>query len=298
MAVQSVGTLVRQDVRLGIITPVATQLPRSHAGWEATAGIEEMARIAATADRLGFDHLTCSEHVAVPVEDAQVRGGTYWDPLPTLGYLAGVTSRIRLATYVLVLGYHRPLALAKRYGTLDRISGGRLVLGLGVGTLEREFDLLGAPFEGRGDLADDALRELRAVWGRGRVDDWVVEPHAANPDTPFWIGGRTRRSLRRAVELADGWRRSGCPPRTSRPGWAQSTSRPGSRSWPSRPRWSTRSPSPGASTSCWGSGRRRAPRSSTCTSGTDRSITTSSSSRRWRSDRRRLLLAHRRSGGR
>ncbi len=205
MAVQTVGTLVRQGVRLGLITPVATQLPGAHATWEATAGIEEMATIAAAADRLGFDHLTCSEHVAVPTADAEVRGGTYWDPLATLGYLAARTERIRLATYVLVLGYHRPLAIAKRYGTLDRIAGGRLVLGLGVGTLEPEFELLGAEFAGRGERADDALRELRAIWGRGEVGDWVVEPHAANPDTPFWIGGRTRRSLRRAVELGDGW---------------------------------------------------------------------------------------------
>jgi probable F420-dependent oxidoreductase len=164
-----------------------------------------MATIAEAADRLGFDHLTCSEHVAVPKVDAEVRGGTYWDPLATFGYLAARTERIRLATYVLVLGYHRPLAIAKRYGTLDRIAGGRLVLGLGVGTLEPEFELLGAEFAGRGERADDALRELRAIWGQGVVDDWVVEPHAANPDTPFWIGGRTRRSLRRAVELGDGW---------------------------------------------------------------------------------------------
>jgi probable F420-dependent oxidoreductase len=200
--------LERQGVRLGVITPVATRLPRGHAAWEADAGIEEMAQIAEAADRLGFDHLTCSEHVAVPPADAEVRGGTYWDPLATFGYLAARTERVRLATYVLVLGYHHPLAIAKRYGTLDRVCGGRLVLGVGVGTLEAEFELLGAPFEDRGARADDALRSLRAVWGRRDVDHqgpWIVEPHAVNPDTPIWVGGRTRRSLRRAVELGHGW---------------------------------------------------------------------------------------------
>jgi probable F420-dependent oxidoreductase len=199
---------VRQGVRLGVITPVLTQLPRGHAGWEADAGIEEVARIAGAADRLGFDHLTCSEHVAVPPADAEVRGGTYWDPLATLGYLAACTERIRLATYVLVLGYHHPLAIAKRYGTLDRVSDGRLVLGVGVGTLEAEFELLGAPFEGRGDAADEALRTLRSVWGRREVEHagaWIVDPHAVSTDTPIWVGGRTRRSLRRALELAHGW---------------------------------------------------------------------------------------------
>ncbi len=144
----------------------------------------------------------------MPVEDAAVRGGTYWDPLATFGYLAARTRQIRLATYVLVLGYHHPLAIAKRYGTLDRVCGGRLVLGVGVGTLQAEFDLLGAPFADRGARADDALRDLRAAWAQREVEHdgrWIVDPHALNPDTPIWIGGRTRRSLRRAVELAHGW---------------------------------------------------------------------------------------------
>ena len=206
--------LVRSGVRLGVITPVATQMPGAHAGWEADAGIEQMLQIARAADRLGFDHLTCSEHVAVPPADAEVRGAVYWDPLSTLGCLAGHTERIRLATYVLVLGYHHPLELAKRYGTLDRIANGRLVLGVGVGTLQREFELLEVPMAGRGERADDALRALRASMGRRlvsyhgehyRFDDLVVEPHAVNEHVPFWIGGRSRRSLRRAVELGDGW---------------------------------------------------------------------------------------------
>jgi probable F420-dependent oxidoreductase len=206
--------LERAGVRLGVITPIATQLPSGHAGWEAEAGIEEMVQVAMTADRLGFDHLTCSEHVAVPTADAEVCGAVYWDPLSTLGCLAGHTSRIRLATYVLVLGYHHPLELAKRYGTLDRVAGGRVVLGVGVGTLEREFELLEAPFADRGDRADDALRALRASLGRREVEyhgphydyaDLIVEPHAVDEHLPIWIGGRTRRSLRRALELADGW---------------------------------------------------------------------------------------------
>ncbi len=212
--------LERQGVRLGLIPPVATQMPGAHAGWEASAGIAELLRIAVAGDRLGFDHLTCSEHVVVPPADAEVRGAVYWDPLPTFGCIAGHTDRIRLATYVLVLGYHHPLEIAKRYGTLDRIADGRLVLGLGVGTLEREFEVLGVPFRGRGDRADDALRALRSSLGRRDVayhgthydyDDLIVEPHAANPHVPFWVGGRGQRSLRRAVELADGWAPFGLP---------------------------------------------------------------------------------------
>ncbi|WP_030169844.1 TIGR03619 family F420-dependent LLM class oxidoreductase [Spirillospora albida] len=206
-------------MRVGIVTPVVAQPPPGPAPWEPDAGIEEIGAVAEDADRLGYHHLTCSEHVAVPEETAAGRGAVYWDPLATFGYLAARTARIRLATQVLVLGYHHPLAIAKRYGTLDRVSGGRLVLGFGVGSLEEEFDLLGAPFADRGAIADDALAALRASLGV-RVPSYqgphysfsgmVVEPHAVQPRVPFWIGGRTARSLRRAL-TADGWVPFGLP---------------------------------------------------------------------------------------
>lgn len=201
-------------MRIGIVTPVVTRVPGGHGDWEVAAGIEELATIAAAADRLGFDHLTCSEHVAVPEPVAEQRGATYWDPLATLGYLAAHTTRIRLATQVLVLGYHHPLEIAKRYGTLDVVSGGRLVLGLGVGSLHEEFDLLGVDFEGRGARADDAMAALRASLSQ-RVPEYhgehfdfagfVVEPHAVQKTVPLWVGGRTPRSLRRATTYGDGW---------------------------------------------------------------------------------------------
>jgi probable F420-dependent oxidoreductase len=203
-------------MELGILTPVVTLVAGAHARWERDGTIEDVARIAQAAERLGYDHLTCSEHVAVPEADVEVRGGRYWDPLATFGFLAARTARIRFATNVLVLGYHHPLALAKRYGTLDRVSGGRLVLGLGVGTLEEEFRLLGAPFDDRGPRADDALRALRAGLSSAvpsydgpffSFSGLVVDPQPVQPRVPFWIGGRTLRSLRRAVELGDGW----CP---------------------------------------------------------------------------------------
>lgn len=174
----------------------------------------DVERVVVEAERLGYHHVTCSEHVAVPRAVAEVRGATYWDPLATFGYLAARTSTIRLATFVLVLGYHHPLAIAKRYGTLDRVCGGRLILGVGVGSLEEEFDLLGAPFDDRGERGDDAIRALRASLSQPEpsysgahyeYEGFVVDPHAVQERVPIWIGGRTARSLRRAVELADGW---------------------------------------------------------------------------------------------
>jgi len=206
-------------MRFAINSPVVIALPGVGAEWEREAGIEEIARVAVEADRRGYDYLTCSEHVALPPDTPSAmlgtsRGTVYWDPLPTFGYLSAVTRRIRLATSVLVLGYHHPLAIAKRYGTLDRISGGRLVLGVGVGTAEQEFAVLGAPFEDRGARADDAMRALRASLSRRiveyegeyyRYSGLVVEPHAVQERVPLWVGGRSRRALRRAIELGDGW---------------------------------------------------------------------------------------------
>lgn len=201
-------------MRVGIASPIVTQVPGVHSEWERRADIEDLGTIAEAADRLGFHHLTCSEHVGVPKELAKQRGATYWDPLATFGYLAARTTRVRLATQVLVLGYHHPLEIAKRYGTLDRVSGGRLVLGLGVGSLQEEFNLIGAQFEGRGPRADDAIAALRASLSRREPEyhgehfdyaGFVVEPHAVQARVPMWIGGRTQRSLRRAATYGDGW---------------------------------------------------------------------------------------------
>ncbi|MGZ4714886.1 MAG: TIGR03619 family F420-dependent LLM class oxidoreductase, partial [Acidimicrobiia bacterium] len=202
------------SLHLGIVTPVVTRLPGAHAHWERDAGIAEITQAVTEAERLGYDFCTCSEHVAVPVGVAEVRGSTYWDPLAVFGYLAARTAAIRLATFVLVLGYHHPLAIAKRYGTLDAVSGGRLVLGVGSGSLEEEFDLLGAEFAGRGPRADDAMRALRASLSQPEPSydgphfsytGFLVEPHAVQAHVPLWVGGRTARSLRRAVELGDAW---------------------------------------------------------------------------------------------
>jgi probable F420-dependent oxidoreductase len=201
-------------MRFGLTTPVVTLVPRSHAAWEEDAGPDELRVIAKAADRLGYSYLSCSEHVAIPTPVAEVRGGRYYEPAATLGFVAAVTRQIRLLTHVIVLPYHHPLEVAKRYGTLDRLSGGRVILGVGVGSLKPEFDMLGVDFEGRGARYEDALRALRSALGQSRpsyrgthyaYDDVIVDPCAVQSHLPIWIGGRTARSLRRALEFADGW---------------------------------------------------------------------------------------------
>jgi probable F420-dependent oxidoreductase len=203
-------------MRLAIATPVVTNIASAHARWERSGTIHDVARVAETADRLGYHHLTCSEHIGIPVSEAGRRGARYWDPLATFGYVAARTQQIRFVTYTLVLGYHHPLEIVKRYGTLDHVSGGRVILGFGVGTLKEEFDLIGEPFEDRGARADDALRALRAALPSNEptydgeyyaFGGLIVDPCALQEHLPIWVGGRTLRSLRRAVRLADGW----CP---------------------------------------------------------------------------------------
>ncbi len=201
-------------MRFGLTTPVVTLTPRTHSAWEVEAGPAELRQIAQAADRLGYHHLTCSEHVGIPAPAAATRGSRYYDPASTLGWMAALTTSIRLVTHVIVLPYHHPLAVAKRYGTLDRLSGGRLILGIGVGSLREEFELLGADFDGRGPRYEDALRAVRSAFGgthpsyRGThyaFADFIVDPCAMQQPPPIWLGGRSARSLRRAVLYGDGW---------------------------------------------------------------------------------------------
>ena len=201
-------------MRLGIITPIVILLPRSHNAWEVDATVDDLVAVATAADRLGYHHLTASEHIAIPIDVEARRGMRYWDLLSTLAYLAAVTDRIRLATNMVVLPYHHPLEIVKRYGTLDRLSNGRLLLGVGVGSLAEEFALLGKSLAGRGAQSDDAIRAITAAWGvreprysgtHYEFSDVVVDPTGVQPRVPIWVGGRTDRSLRRAVELGEAW---------------------------------------------------------------------------------------------
>jgi len=202
-------------MRLGMITPVVNLNPRfDPPDWEVDGSIHDIVVVARAGERLGYSWLGCPEHVAIPEPVAAVRGARYWDPVVTLSFVAACTRMIRLLPHVTVLGYHHPLEIVKQYGTLDVASGGRVILGVGVGSLREEFALLGRPFDDRGVRADDALRAIRASFSRRaptyagthyRFGGVVVEPSGLQEHLPIWVGGRTRRSLRRALELGDGW---------------------------------------------------------------------------------------------
>jgi probable F420-dependent oxidoreductase len=200
---------------LGIVTPALHMNPRfDPPEWEFSANVADIVAVVRRAEELGYDWVACSEHIAIPSAASNVRGGRYFDPFSTLGYFAAVTSRVGLLTHMAVLAYHHPLELVKRLGTLDALSDGRVIVGVGVGSLQPEFELLGHAFDGRGERADDAIRAIRACWGR-RVPEYhgphydfegfIVEPSGLAREIEVWVGGRTRRSLRRALELGDAW---------------------------------------------------------------------------------------------
>lgn len=202
-------------LKLGIVTPVIHVNPRwDPPAWELSGSVEDVVEVAKAADRLGFDWVAASEHIAVPHEAHAMRGGRYWDPFTTLAVMSTATARVHLLTHMVVLPYHHPLELVKRLGTLDIVSKGRVIMGVGVGSLEPEFRVLGHQFEGRGPRADDALRAIRAAWGQQvpsyegthyQFSGMVVEPSGLQRPLEIWVGGRTLPSLRRAATLGDAW---------------------------------------------------------------------------------------------
>ncbi|MFE2752181.1 LLM class flavin-dependent oxidoreductase [Actinosynnema sp. NPDC059335] len=152
---------------------------------------------AQTVEGLGFDLLMVSDHVVVTPDVAQQYPAPFYEPFTALAWLAGVTSRIRLGTTVVVLPYRHPLLVARMAANLAEVSGGRFVLGVGVGWARQEYDALGVRFADRGRLADEALRVVRAAW-RDESD------YRAG-SIPIWVGGHSDAALRRAVRLGDAW---------------------------------------------------------------------------------------------
>jgi probable F420-dependent oxidoreductase len=152
------------------------------------------------------------------------------EAVTTLAFVAAVTTTIRVATSVLVIPYRNPIHLAKELATVDRLSDGRLTVGLASGWLESEFRVLGAPWERRGEYTDEAIRLMRTLW-RTETPEFKGEffsisgmrfgPRPSSGTIPIWIGGLSKRAVRRAIELGDGWHGSRLRPHevAERLGW-------------------------------------------------------------------------------
>ena len=207
-------------MRLGIVTPVVNLNPRfDPPQWEERGGIEDVVEVARAAERTGYEWVSCPEHVAIPSAAAGTRGGRYWDPVTTLAFVAASTQSIGLLSHVVVLGYHHPLEIVKRYGTLDVLSGGASSSGWVSGRCRRSSTSSGCPSWAAGTApttpcAPSASFSRRVPSYSGThyaFEGFVVEPSGVQPRVPLWVGGRTRRSLQRALELGDGWIPFGLP---------------------------------------------------------------------------------------
>lgn len=171
--------------------------------------------LARRAEELGFDSVWVGDHIIYPPQFAERLGSELYEAVTTLAFVAAATRRIRIGTAVLVLPYRNPLVLAKELATIDVLSGGRLIAGVGVGWMAEEFAALGASFAERGAITDESLRIIRTLWteerpkfsGRFfRFPEMLFAPRPLQrPAPPIWIGGDTERALNRAAELGDGW---------------------------------------------------------------------------------------------
>jgi probable F420-dependent oxidoreductase len=195
--------------------PALILYPPVMSPWEPQATPADILRIAQTADAVGFDWLTISEHIVMPDEMTEVMGRRFPEALSAAAFLAGATTQIKVLTYVLVLAYRNPVMLAKQIATVDFMSGGRFTLGTGAGHLEKEFAALGVPFEERGARTDEYLRAMQELWtspspsfhGRYVAFDHIAfEPKPVQqPHPPIFIGGNSRPAMRRAATFGDGW---------------------------------------------------------------------------------------------
>ena len=197
-------------------------LPHSGDGVQGASIIE----FAQRAEALGFESLWCGDHILLPTtgtnqypytadgsfpRDARV---SFLETLSVLCYVAAVTERIRLGSTVIILPYRNPIVQAKVFATLDVLSGGRAICGVGVGWLEKEFQSLGVPYAERGPMSDEFLRIFHTLWNdehpefHGRFyqfDGMQFQPKPVQNPLPIWVGGHSRRAIRRTIAYGHAW---------------------------------------------------------------------------------------------
>jgi probable F420-dependent oxidoreductase len=196
----------------GLQLPVQSQSELYVADWERTCGAAALAAMAEAADRSGFHYVAVCDHVAIPRDLAPAMGTTWYDPVATLGFLAGRTERVHLLSHVYVAPLRPPLQSAKHFATLDHLSGGRVIVGVGTGHVRAEFDALGVDFARRGRLLDGAIDVMRASLAEEFVGDLGLRPRPErSPRPPIWVGGSSPAALRRVAERGDGWLPQGTP---------------------------------------------------------------------------------------
>jgi probable F420-dependent oxidoreductase len=217
----AVSIVPEGELVCGMQLPVQSQSTIYVEPWEPDAGAPELARVVRKAEEVGLFYLAVCDHVAVPREPAARMSTTWFDTVATLAWAGALTNRIRLLSHVLVAPYRPPLITAKSFLTIDELTGGRAVLGIGVGHVEGEFAALGADFAARGAVTDEVIDVVRAAFtdefpvhhgDRFDVEDVGLRPRGHQGRIPIWVGGSSKPALRRAAERGDGWLPQGPPP--------------------------------------------------------------------------------------
>ena len=192
-------------LKVGVVLPTYRRL----------ATPENIKRAATLSESLGFDSVWVTDHVVVPSASVEAFGPAFYEGMAVMSYVAGITNRVQIGAAILIVPYRHPLVLAKMLATADQLSGGRLILGAGLGWLESESTLLGVPHGRRAAIADEALGAMRACWENdepefhGEIYDFAgfhfaPRPHE-NRRLPILIGGASTAALRRAARFGDGW---------------------------------------------------------------------------------------------
>jgi probable F420-dependent oxidoreductase len=208
-------------LRFGMQLPIQSRSKLYREPWEDGAGPAELAAVARAAEAAGFWYVGVCDHVAVPRQNAERMQTAWYDTVATIGWLAAQTTDIRLLSHVFIAAYRHPLVTAKSFMTLDHLSGGRVIFGVGAGHVEGEFEVLKVPFSERGALTDEAIDVIRAAFADEYPDietpHWSVHevgqsPRPVQQPLPIWVGGSSKAALRRAARRGDGWLPQGPPP--------------------------------------------------------------------------------------
>lgn len=202
-------------MKFGLTIPGLFLYPIVAQPWERDLSGADCIRIAQRADELGYDWISCPDHIIMPNEEVEVMGPRWSESFTSMAVLAGATKTIGITNNVLVMPYRNPIILAKMASTLDFLSGGRFILGVAAGHTEREFEILKIPFRERGAMTSEYISAVKELWTsdtptfKGKYvefHDITFDPKPVQkPHPPIWIGGNARPVIRRAAELCDGW---------------------------------------------------------------------------------------------
>ena len=205
----------------GLQLPIQSLTESKREEWELGGTVHDMVSVAQAVEAAGGAFVGVCDHIAIPDNDyARHMSSQWFDPIATLAYVAAMTTSVRLLSIVFIAPYRHPLLSAKQFMTLDHLSGGRTIVGVGAGHVEAEFDALGLDFASRGERLNECIDAMRDAFANEHTQytgkyfdykDMKLAPRPAQQPMPIWVGGSKKPALRRVAERGDGWIPQGTP---------------------------------------------------------------------------------------